>query len=610
MIRSSIRNKLVLFMLVATIIPIAASIVITYVMTNNRVTDETVASSSRLLEQGTANIVNYMNTINKATLSVYLISQGTSLYDILSTGGSDYLSDREIYRAMQAIYYAVDESEQMYLYVAKSKLAYAIAANRSFRRLGDAAVDSAGGLALGEARLLPPHPARSYADTYIPETVVLTFQRSLYDVPSKEDLGLLMVDIRPDVIAAISRQLYAEGQEELYILDRSGTAVYASEPGLIGRQLTDGWVRELQAEETNAGHFRWNGKGFAGVLVYEKMKTDYMDWTIVKRIPNATLSANGRQLTLVNSLVYTLFLLIAIAATVVISIRFTNPIKKLIGYMHRIQTGSWNVAIDIRSRDEFGILARRFADMMQTIDQLVVREYRLALANKTNELKALQAQINPHFLNNALQSIGTLALQREQRQIYSLIAALGKMMRYGMDTNESIVPLAREIDYVKAYIELQKQRFGGQLQAGFAVAADTLAEPVPKMIVQPLVENYFKHGYYRETREGELALSCRLEDGWLVIETADNGPGLAEEALEQLRRRLRQDDFPAAEPAGSSIGLANVLSRLKLTYGDEARMDIAAVEPHGFRVTLRIPPAGPRAASGGSGREPHGGSEA
>src|SRR5690606_23950938 len=143
-----------------------------------------------------------------------------------------------------------------------------------------------------------------------------------------------------------------------------------------------------------------------------------------------------------------------------ISYHITKPIKRLIQSIHTMQGGNLQTEIPINSRDEIGVLARRFRQLMNQINHLVLREYRLEIANKTNQLKALQAQVNPHFLNNALQSIGTLALKHKDREVYALISSLGKLMRYNMNAEETIVPLKKEIEHVAAYLELQKQRFG------------------------------------------------------------------------------------------------------------------------------------------------------
>jgi two-component system, sensor histidine kinase YesM len=279
-----------------------------------------------------------------------------------------------------------------------------------------------------------------------------------------------------------------------------------------------------------------------------------------------------------------------VAATVIISVRMTSPIGEMIGYINRIELGNMDVDIRVRGNDELSSLARRFKSMMHTINELFVREYRLEVANKTNELKALQAQINPHFLNNALQSIGHVALQQGNRQVYSLIASLGKMMRYGMNTNETIVPLKEEMDYVKTYLKLQKLRFREQFQQQIECAPEAEAILVPKMILQPIVENYFKHGFQGVESEGLIVVKCTISDDGqtLRIEVSDNGSGIEDEKLADLRSRLSGSQ-PVLSERGDFIGLVNVVSRLKLYYRNNAEMSVDQVDPQGFRVSLSIP---------------------
>lgn len=132
--------------------------------------------------------------------------------------------------------------------------------------------------------------------------------------------------------------------------------------------------------------------------------------------------------------------------------------------------------------DEIGHLSRRFQSMMNTINDLILREYRLELANKTTQLRMLQAQINPHFINNALQSIGTLALQHEAPKVYALLASLAKMMHYAMHTDETIVPLEKELEHLNYYLQLQKQRFDDKFSYRYDIGEATRTIPVPKKI--------------------------------------------------------------------------------------------------------------------------------
>jgi two-component system sensor histidine kinase YesM len=285
-----------------------------------------------------------------------------------------------------------------------------------------------------------------------------------------------------------------------------------------------------------------------------------------------------------------MFLILTIIATILIAFQLTAPIKKLIRYMNQIQTGNLQVTIDMDRKDEFGILARRFQLAMNTINEMIIREYELELARKTNELNVLQVQTNPHFMNNALQSIGTLALQKQEPEIYNLIASLGKMMRYSMNTGEPIVSLARELDYVKAYFALQRQRFGEQIQYSVHIDEGLLQLQIPKMILQPLVENYFKHGFDVQAETGAIAIYGEnpAGSGWLRLEVRDNGKGISEIDLKSLHQRLSH--AKAAWGNGESgIGLPNILSRLKLYYNETANLEVKSGVPDGFCVVLWIP---------------------
>ncbi|CAH1225642.1 hypothetical protein PAECIP111893_05283 [Paenibacillus plantiphilus] len=244
----------------------------------------------------------------------------------------------------------------------------------------------------------------------------------------------------------------------------------------------------------------------------------------------------------------------------------------------------------MKGNDELSILARRFNTMMQTITDLIMRVYKLEIANKTNQMKAMQAQINPHFLNNALQSIGTLALHHQAPRVYSLISSLAKMMRYGMNMNEAIVPLSEEVNHVKAYMELQKQRFSNKLNVTFDIDENTLGVPVPKIILQPLVENVFKHSFEPLGEVGEvLIISKWLNDHELIIIVQDDGLGVDPNRLSELQHKLDKPSSQLMPDGQDNIGLINVLLRLRLHFSENARMIVSNQPPRGFSVTLHIP---------------------
>lgn len=601
MFRHSIRNKLILFLLIATLVPFITSIVVSYIFTKEKVTEDTVTNNSALISQAKLNILNYLNGVVQASTTIYTgqhLSELGQLYEILERKQDiDYMSDKVIKSGLQVMSHAIKEFKQVYLFASVS--------DRSFLSINDFT-----GSATGKYTSLRPFPedktvyfetthmSHSYniaINVYSAPTPVLSMHRKLLYSPNNTSIGELIIDLHLDLISEISQSLYTHDTEELYILDNEGYIVFGPDSSKWGQRLEDSWGNEAIHSTSERGSYEWSKGPYAGINVYEKMKTDYVDWTIVKRLPYDQLTKNAKQLTLINSLVLTFFMLIVIGGTIYISIRFTKPIKQLIRYITRIQAGQVQLGqvhrdIELTRTDEMGILANRFHGLMQDLNQMVMREYRLELANKSNQLMALQAQINPHFLNNALQSIGTLALQHDAPKVYALIASLAKMMHYSMNTNESVVPLGKELEHIKAYLELQKQRFEHQFQIVYEIEEETKAISVPKMIIQPLVENYFKHGFNPSAAEdGLLRIQASKHTDeqydYLQLVVEDNGIGVTEERLREIRNRLH------APSTGDEacIGLSNVLTRVKLYFTDDATLDIEHAEPRGLRIVIHIP---------------------
>lgn len=594
-------------LLAATILPIATSMAISYNATTKSITEEAIAKNNRLLSLGKTNILNYMNNINQKSLAVYnAMNVPRSLYYILEHNMEDEVFPNDITDVIRNrnllkdhlynIYQSVSGFHKVRLYVVKQNATYLLW-NDDIKvgQNGEAVPQTA-----QKAYIQPSHKSHNYglADLKLTpgEEMVFTLHRPIFRAPSEELLAELSIDVRLQVLEDLNRQLYDSGEESFYIVDADGQVVLASSKDEIGAAAKHDWFGTILSSGQDSGHFDWNGQSKGSMIFYDRIKTPYMDWYLIKQTPYKHLYSVADRIARINTAVGIAFLAIVVLATLFISIRFTKPLLRLIGYVNKIETGNLNVSIDIHSDDEIGLLARRFRSMMQTINHLILTEYRLEIANKTNELKALQAQVNPHFLYNALQSIGTVSLQHGDHKAYSLITSLGKMMRYNMNTMDSVVELSRELDYVQAYLDLQKQRFDTALHIRLSIDEQTRRILVPKMILQPLLENFFKHGFVQSAGEpSELILASSLneQEGLLTIQVQDNGSGLSEERLQEIQLQLEKVT-PLGQAQGDGqeaggIGLRNVLSRLRLHFDSSASMELHHVQPHGFSVTIHIP---------------------
>ncbi len=306
------------------------------------------------------------------------------------------------------------------------------------------------------------------------------------------------------------------------------------------------------------------------------------------------LSAMVRQYILMAAAV----LLVAVVLLVGVK-RVFSSINELTGLMHRIQSGN-RTALKERLPVSGGSLeadsaAEAFNGMLDEIDKLnhdvfrsYTRMYEMEMASKLTELVYLRSQINPHFLYNTLELICGLSLGGGQRQeIVEVTRALGGILRYSI-RGGGLVALHQEVEVTRSYLMIQLKRFGDRFQVEYDFPAEVSEAQVPKMLLQPLVENAIYHGLEERLEPGVLRLRAQIsKDGALLLFVEDDGMGIAPEVLQQLQTRLEtggRNDSPE-----SGIGLSNVHSRVQLYYGKEYGLQIESALNQGTRIIVRLP---------------------
>lgn len=594
---NSIRTKLIVFLLLPTILVVGATMLISYSYTTQSLRSRAVDENRNLLFQGAQNLGSLLKEINRLSLTVYSDSE---FYRLIEAGYEDMTADVRIYASLNYIATAMPDIAQVYLYGVKDSKSTLITYNTPKRWQGTPPFE-ASRIEEGEPLIVQStHLSHSYGLTAPnPQSAiepVFTVHRRIEKVPSPRPIGYLSIDVRLSALASIVDQLVEQEQERIYLLDETGQLVYTNRPDAYGGRLTADWYKDrIQASETDDGDFEQD----KAVFVYQKVPAPGASWTLVKQIPVPYLLREANEAVTINLLLLALLLVLIVTIIILISLRITAPIKRLTRYMNQVQTGKLDIDIVPGGKDEIGIVTERFRSMMDTINNLILREYKLELANRTNELRALQSQINPHFLNNTLQIIGTLALELKVPQIYALLSALAKMMHYSMHNDEKVVTVQDELDHVKAYVELQKERYEGRFAYFAEVDPALLDKAMPKMILQPIVENYFKHGFERSESGGRIELTAHpLDEGRMEIVIRNNGSSIPERRLALLNAELERpgeldlgairEDHGLRDAPGSGIGLANVLARMKLVSGASASLTVDNLPEGGVAVRLEF----------------------
>lgn len=578
-LKKSLFAKLIAGMLIAVVIPFTLSNLISYKAASDAVEEQVIALNQNTLDIGMDHMKRYLDNLNRQSVAFY--------HDKTLMG---YLRNRET--APSQMLYITDQISTLYnSYPEIKAVRYVSAVNgQSYIKSHSTLVEMSLRLAPSD---IPKQEGENWDRTLEYETVmldnerVLALHKLLVDYPSTDVLGMVSLFVGPSEISRLVNPLSnTDAGEAVFLHIRSeGLLLYAS------RQ--DAAV-DYSGSEPGAGPWETGSRGYVhgkmdwrkGVLVYVRDRYLNLPLTLVKFVPDTSIhEAANRTLNFTLVLqVLALFFVIVFAS--ILSYRTIAPIKELLRSIVQLESGNFRVRQTSGRLDEIGVLEQRFQTMVGRLDELINREYRSRLELSTARLKMLQAQINPHFLNNTLQSIGTLALRHRADEISDKIAELGAIMRYSMDLKTETVPLRKEIEHIEHYLSLQTGRFKNKLSYSLSCPEEALSILVPKMFLQPLVENSIIHGFEKGRGAGTLHIGIELGRS-LAIRVMDNGKGILPEELARIQTEYEMRQLHGSDEGG--IGLLNVLYRLSLYYGPDFEWEMSSSPYEATVIALRLP---------------------
>ncbi|WP_312641294.1 sensor histidine kinase [Hydrogenoanaerobacterium sp.] len=306
--------------------------------------------------------------------------------------------------------------------------------------------------------------------------------------------------------------------------------------------------------------------------------------TVISSVPVELVVMSSNYIVLTTVAVAVVAILFCLVLSPVLVHSLTRPLNGIVDVMKRVQKGDTSARVLVLKQDEFGFIGSNFN---KTLDKLnVLYQTNLEKQNRLrlSELKALQAQINPHFLYNTLDSIKWLAKLSGVNDIVVMVSQLGRLLKNSIHNQNDSIQICEEITLVESYLSIQKIRYGEKFTAQIQVDDSILQCVVPKFIIQPLVENAIIHGIENKIGNANLMIKgCKKKDT-IVFEIIDDGVGISEEQLAQLHQTNFEKDS-----SRDSIGIANVDKRIKLYYGEEYGLDIKSCENVGTITRITMP---------------------
>ena len=265
-----------------------------------------------------------------------------------------------------------------------------------------------------------------------------------------------------------------------------------------------------------------------------------------------------------------------------------KQLYEILRAIRRVQGGDLDVVIEHCGPDEMGELGTQINKMLTRIKQLMDDNLKREMLVKNSEIRALQNQINAHFIYNVLESIKMMAEIDEEYDISDAVTSIGKLLRYSMKWVSGNVLVEQELEYIKNYMALINLRFDYEIYLSLNLPEIILQQEIPKMSLQPIVENAIYHGIEQMAEDTNIYIKGRVEGNDCVIEITDAGRGMTEEEMAQLRQKIA-GELDSSGGSGNGIGLKNVQDRIQIAFGGAYGIEVASQIGCYTKIIVRIP---------------------
>ncbi|MEH7380457.1 sensor histidine kinase [Bacillus sp. JJ1533] len=415
---------------------------------------------------------------------------------------------------------------------------------------------------------------------------VITIAKRLVNPRNLQPFGMLIVDVNYRRMHDIVNRVKPGHSGYFYILDDGGRYVYHPNNEKIGG------IASLTDRNINSSASYFLNKENNLFLTWSK--SEVLDWNFVTYIPYLELMKGANYIRSTIFFTSIVFIILAYLMSLGLATSLVNPLKRLQRFISKVEVGDFTGKVPVVSKDEIGMLTHGFNHMVEKLDTLMdevytskLKEVEMNLRQKETELKMLQAQINPHFLYNSLDTIRGMALERDMDDISIMVESLAQLLRYNIKEEAATVTIQQELLIGEKYLKIQKYRFEEKLSYDFDIPVELLEKKIAKFTLQPLLENCIVHGL--EPQNGQTKITIRAEflnTDVFEIRITDTGPGIDEEKVEKIRSLL---DSKHTNESVTHIGILNVHKRIKHLFGNEFGIFLTSSLTSGTTVRIKLP---------------------
>ena len=410
---------------------------------------------------------------------------------------------------------------------------------------------------------------------------VITLSRGIRNYTGEGDSdGVVFIDLNYSAISELCTQNSVGTKGYVFILDQDGNIVYHPQQQQLYNELHTeniSLIMNAKTDVVTAGKCD-------DEKIYALSHSETTGWTIVGCMNMSEHLKNSRKARSIYVLVALGLIAVALVISSEIARNITFPIQKLRDSMKRVQKGDFSAAeIEVYSDNEIGSLTRSFNVMTHKIQDLMAQNIQEQEQKRKIELKALQSQINPHFLYNTLDSIIWMAEGKKNEEVVLMTASLARLLRQSISIENELVTIGQEIEYVRSYLTIQKMRYKDKLEFEINVDPRITHAQIIRLVLQPIVENAIYHGLKYKESKGMLKVHGYELGERIIIDITDDGVGMDEETLKHIYDKHKVNYH------SNGVGVYNVQQRLVLYYGKEYGIIYHSEKGKGTTATVVIP---------------------
>jgi len=405
--------------------------------------------------------------------------------------------------------------------------------------------------------------------------------REMYDMAKKVPLGFIVIGISQEYYCNLIENVVQNKDESVLVLGATGNEL--SRYGEIEKRITDYLKKvDYKSRENDNGeiYFSYGNYDIVCGQIGEN------GGVVCKIMPQYGVLGQLKR-----SIGTSIILLVGVLAgmlplLMIISNLITKPLHRLINAIRKFSCGDFEQKVEVETRDEFGEAAACFNSMVSAIKNLIDENYVIKLRERESEIAVLQAQINPHFLYNTLDSLYWQAVESENEELAESVLALSQLFRLVLSQGQSEISVESEMELVSCYLKIQKMRFTKRLDYHVEITPEVAAVRIPKLIIQPFVENAIVHGFEKTKGKCELKVQAERDGDFIRFQIKDTGIGMTEE---QIARVWKNEPDRYAKQRVGRYAIRNIRERLQLVYKGDFKLDIQSAVGKGTEVTIVLP---------------------